>query len=97
MAGGAPRRSGTDGPRIIESVDFWNPTTAVREATLVFDLRRLHPNILPTLFFTTLDTTLPMPQAVTGYTQHAASRHGISWLDALILTAQGKPWIPEPA
>ena len=26
-----------------------------------------------------------------------ASRHGISWLDALILAAQGKPWIPEPA
>ena len=25
-----------------------------------------------------------------------ASRHGISWLDALILAAQGKPWIPEP-
>jgi transposase len=26
-----------------------------------------------------------------------ASRHGISWLDALILAAQGDPWIPEPA
>ena len=26
-----------------------------------------------------------------------ASRHGISWLDALILAAQGKPWIPETA
>ena len=26
-----------------------------------------------------------------------ASRHGISWLDALILAAPGKPWIPEPA
>ena len=25
-----------------------------------------------------------------------ARRHGISWLDALILAAQGKPWIPEP-
>ncbi|MGP0022296.1 MAG: DUF4236 domain-containing protein [Streptosporangiaceae bacterium] len=25
-----------------------------------------------------------------------ASRHGISWLDALILAVQGKPWIPEP-
>lgn len=25
-----------------------------------------------------------------------ASRHGISWLDALILAAQGKPWNPEP-
>jgi len=35
----------------------------------VFDLRRLHPNILPALFFTKLDTALPMPQAVTGYTK----------------------------
>jgi hypothetical protein len=26
-----------------------------------------------------------------------ASRHGISWLDALILAAQGQPWIPQPA
>jgi transposase len=26
-----------------------------------------------------------------------ASRHGISWLDALILAAQGKPWIPDIA
>jgi hypothetical protein len=53
----------------LESVDFWNPATAVREATLVFDLRRLHPNIAPTLFFTRLDTVLPMPQAVSGYTK----------------------------
>jgi hypothetical protein len=57
------------GRRVLESVDFWNPTTAAREATLVFDLRGLHRNILPTLFFTPLDTTLPMPQAVTGYTR----------------------------
>ena len=26
-----------------------------------------------------------------------ATRHGISWLDALILAAQGDPWIPETA
>jgi len=26
-----------------------------------------------------------------------ADRHGIGWLDALILAAQGTPWIPETA
>lgn len=25
-----------------------------------------------------------------------AGLHGISWLDAVILAVQGKPWIPEP-
>jgi hypothetical protein len=65
-------RGAPGGRPFTESVDFWNPTTAMRQATLVFDLRRLHPNILATLFFTKLDTTLPMPQAVTGYTKIVA-------------------------
>jgi hypothetical protein len=52
-----------------EVVDFWNPTERVREATLVFDLRTLHPSIRSTLFFSRLDTVLPMPRAVTGYTK----------------------------
>ncbi|MGH3221993.1 MAG: hypothetical protein ACRDPY_25395 [Streptosporangiaceae bacterium] len=26
-----------------------------------------------------------------------ATRHGISWLDALIMAAEGNPWIPETA
>jgi transposase len=26
-----------------------------------------------------------------------ATRHGISWLDALMTAAQGDPWIPETA
>jgi hypothetical protein len=63
--GGVPR----GGAPFSEVVDFWNPTTADREATLVFDLRAVHQNIRPTLFFTKLDTVLPMPQAVSGYTK----------------------------
>lgn len=52
-----------------EVVDFWNSTTATREASLVFDLRALHKNIRPTLYFTKLDTAFPMLHAVSGYTK----------------------------
>jgi hypothetical protein len=70
--GGAPRGAlaGAPGGRpFSEVVDFWNPTAATREATLVFDLRMLHKSIRPTLYFTKLDTVLPMLHAVTGYTK----------------------------
>jgi len=68
--GGGRGGGGSPGRRpFIEVVDFWNPTTTIREATLLFDLRAVHPNVRPTLFFTKLDTVLPMPQAVSGYTK----------------------------
>ena len=73
--GGDGGGAGGSGRPFSESVDFWNPTAAVREATLVFDLRGLHPNIRPTLFFTRLDTVLPMPQAVSGYTKIVSEPH----------------------
>jgi len=68
--GGGGRGGGGPGRRpFSEVVDFWNPTATMREATLVFDLRALHPNVRPTLLFTKLDTVLPLPQAVSGYTK----------------------------
>jgi hypothetical protein len=60
LARHSPRR------RMLEYVEFHNPTPELREVTLVIDTRPL-PSELRTLFaLTRLDTTNPLPSSITG-------------------------------
>jgi hypothetical protein len=63
-AGGIP-----GGRPFSEIIEFHNPETTARAASLVFDFRQLHPNIRTTVFFSPLDTATPLLTAVTGYTK----------------------------
>jgi len=61
--GGAPRA------RVMqEYVEFHNPTSSVRVATLVFDLSTLPPQLETTFMFTPLDTVNPLPVSLVGVT-----------------------------
>jgi hypothetical protein len=49
-----------------EYVEFHNPTSTTREATLVFDLRSLPPPLHTSFKLTPLDTVNPLPNSVVG-------------------------------
>jgi hypothetical protein len=57
---------GTGGNMMQEYVEFHNPTSTLREGTLVFDLRQLPPQLHTSFKLTPLDTVNPLPVSVVG-------------------------------
>jgi uncharacterized membrane protein YgcG len=73
-AGGAP---GAGRRRMREYVEFHNPTSAPRQATLVLDLRGLPPEIRASFVLTPIDTAQPLPTSITGIHQPQHHYHGL--------------------
>lgn len=63
---GAPREGLPGSPKMLEYVEFHNPTTEERISEIVFDLRPLPPQLRLWFRLTELDTVLPLDQAITG-------------------------------
>jgi len=90
-SGGSPGGGGSGGPggggesgggppvhgfrQMVEYVEFNNPTSAVRAATLVIDCRLLPPELHLSFQLTPVNTQLPLPASITGISTGASSPH----------------------
>jgi hypothetical protein len=57
----------------IEEIDFHNPTTEVRETTLVVEARGLPPELALALQFSHLETVKPLRESIRGVARHRLS------------------------